>query len=103
ELDRSMLTGETLPQTARAGDAIQAGVINLNQKLIMRAGARVEDSSVAALARLVETSAQGRARFVRLADRAAALYVPVVHTMAALTFLGWMVGPALLRVAGFEA
>jgi Cu2+-exporting ATPase len=103
ELDRSMLTGETLPQPVRAGDAIHAGMINLSQRLIIRAGARVDDSSVAELARLVETSTQGRARFVRLADRAAALYVPVVHTLAALTFLGWLFGPALLRQLGVDA
>lgn len=102
ELDRSMLTGETLPQPARAGDVIHAGVINLTQRLIIRATARVQDSSVAELARLIEAGEQGRARFVRLADKAAALYVPVVHTLAALTFLGWSFGPALLRLVGLE-
>lgn len=102
ELDRSMLTGETLPQRAGKGDAIHAGVINLTQRLVMRATARVEDSSIAELARLIEAGEQGRARFVRLADKAAALYVPVVHTLAALTFLSWLLGPALLRTAGVD-
>ncbi|MGD9814963.1 MAG: heavy metal translocating P-type ATPase [Hyphomonadaceae bacterium] len=102
ELDRSMLTGETLPALAKAGDAVQAGVINLTQRLVVRVTARAEDSAVAELARLIETSEQGRARFRRLADRAAALYVPVVHSLAALTFLGWMFGPALLRMLGID-
>jgi Cu2+-exporting ATPase len=103
ELDWSMLTGETAPAPAHPGDAVQAGVINLTHTLTMRATARAEDSAVAELARLIETGEQGRARFVRLADRAAALYVPVVHSLAALTFLAWMFGPALLRLMGFEA
>jgi Cu2+-exporting ATPase len=103
ELDRSMLTGETLPQGVRAGDSIHAGVINLTQRLVVRATARVQESSVAELARLIEMGEQTRARFVRLADKAAALYVPVVHTLAALTFLGWLFGPALLRLAGVDA
>jgi Cu2+-exporting ATPase len=103
ELDRSMLTGETLPQTAKAGTVVHAGVINLTQRLIVRATARVQDSAVAELARLIEVGEQGRAQFVRLADKAAALYVPVVHTLAALTFLGWMFGPVLLRIVGVEA
>jgi len=102
ELDRSMLTGETLPQPARAGDAIHAGVINLSQRIVMRATAGVQESSVAELARLIEIGEQGRAAFVRLADKAAQLYVPVVHTLAALTFVGWLFGPALLRWAGLE-
>lgn len=102
DLDRSMLTGETLPQSAKVGDAIHAGVINLTRKLTIRATARARDSSVSELARLIETGEQSRARFVRLADRAAALYVPVVHTLAALTFLGWLVGPALMRGLGVD-
>lgn len=102
ELDCSMLTGETLPQAARPGGAIHAGAINLTQRLIMRATAEVRDSAVAELARLIEIGEQGRARFVRLADKAAALYVPMVHSLAALTFLGWLLGPALLRALGFE-
>jgi Cu2+-exporting ATPase len=64
--------------------------------------ARVEDSAVAAIARLVDLGAQSRSRYVRWADKAAALYVPIVHTAAAATFaLGWIVGlgprEALLR------
>lgn len=102
DLDRSMLTGETIPQAVRVGDAIHAGVINLSQRLIVRATARAQDSSVAELARLIEAGEQGRARFVRLAEKAAALYVPVVHSLALATFLGWMFGPSLLRFAGFE-
>lgn len=102
ELDCSMLTGETAPQVAKPGTSIYAGVINLSQRLVMRATARVQDSTVAELARLIETGEQSRARFVRLADKAAALYVPVVHSLAALTFLGWLLGPSLLRLMGLE-
>lgn len=102
ELDRAMLTGETAPQSVRAGMRIHAGVINLSQRLVMRAEARAGESSVAELARLIEMGEQRRARFVRIIDKAAALYVPVVHTMAALTFLGWLAGPALLQAFGYD-
>ncbi|MDX2274608.1 MAG: heavy metal translocating P-type ATPase [Hyphomonadaceae bacterium] len=102
ETDCSMLTGETLPVRAQAGTEIRAGVINLTQKLVVRATARAADSSVAQLARLIEAGEQNRARFVRLADRAAALYVPVVHSLAALTFFAWLFGPIVLRAFGVE-
>ncbi|MBL8545970.1 MAG: heavy metal translocating P-type ATPase [Hyphomonadaceae bacterium] len=102
DLDCSMLTGETLPVAARSGDRILAGAINISRPLTMRAEARAEDSAVAELARLIEVSEQGRGRFVRLADKAAALYVPVVHGAAALTFLGWLVGPLMLQAAGLD-
>lgn len=102
ELDRSMLTGETAPEMAGIGAPIHAGVINLTQRLVVRATAPAETSAVAELVRLVEMGEQGRANFVRLADKAAALYVPVVHTLAALTFVLWAFGPAFLRALGAE-
>ncbi|MBS0384864.1 MAG: cadmium-translocating P-type ATPase [Proteobacteria bacterium] len=102
DLDCSMLSGESLPVAARAGDPILAGAVNLTKPVEMIAQARVENSAVAELARLIEAGEQGRGRFVRLADRAASLYVPVVHSLAALTFVGWFLGPALLRMLGFE-
>lgn len=101
DIDRAMLTGETTPSPARVGDAIQAGAVNLTGKLVMRASARAEDSAVAELARLIEVGEQGRAGFVRIADRAAALYVPVVHSMALLTFCGWLLAPVVAHALGF--
>jgi Cu2+-exporting ATPase len=101
ELDCSMLTGESLPVTGRAGDTVLAGAVNLTKPITLQAKARAEHSAVAELARLIEVGEQGRGNFVRLADRAAALYVPVVHTLAAVTFLGWFIEPSLLRFMGF--
>ena len=103
ELDCSMLTGESLPVTARTGDAVLAGAVNLTKPIALLARARAEHSAVAELARLIETGEQGRGRFVRLADKAASFYVPVVHSLAALTFLGWLLGPTVLRLLGIEA
>ncbi|MEQ1619391.1 MAG: heavy metal translocating P-type ATPase [Terricaulis sp.] len=103
EIDCSMLTGETLPQRVGAGAILQAGAVNLSQRVVMRASAAAQDSAVAELARMIEIGEQGRARFVRLADKAAALYVPVVHTLAALTFAGWLWGPMALRALGIDA
>ncbi|MBA4011713.1 MAG: cation-transporting ATPase [Phenylobacterium sp.] len=102
ELDKSMLTGETLPVRVAAGESCQAGAMNLGGVLRLRAAARSEDSAVAAIARLVEAGAQSRSKYVQLADKAAALYVPIIHSAAALTFVGvWALGfgprVALLR------
>jgi len=102
DLDCSMLTGETLPAPARAGDRILAGSINASRPITMRVEARAEDSAVAELARLIEVGEQGRGRFVRIADRAAALYVPLVHGAALLTLLGWLLGPLVLQGLGFD-
>src|SRR5690606_13536476 len=86
--DNALLTGETDPVEVRPGSACRAGAVNLSGALRVRATARSDDSALAAIARLVEAGAQSKSRYVRLADRAAAIYVPTVHTLAALTFAG---------------
>ena len=102
ELDNALLTGETTPVPLRPGQVCRAGALNLSGVVRLQALARSEDSAVAAIARLVEAGAQSKSKYVRLADQAAAIYVPVVHTAALLTFLGaWIIGlgprEALLR------
>ena len=104
ELDNALITGETALARAAPGARLHAGALNLSGRLVMTATARSEDSTLAAIARLMEAGAQTRSAYVRLADKAAALYVPVVHTAAALTFVGgWALGlgprEALLRAA----
>ncbi len=103
-LDNALITGETTPSAVGAGSLIRAGALNIDARLVMRVAARSEDSALAAIARLMEAGAQSKSAYVRLADRAAAIYVPVVHSLALATFVGvWLVGlgprEALLRAA----
>lgn len=92
-LDNSLLTGESAPERVGPGQLCRAGAVNTSGLLTVRARARSEDSTLAAIARLVEAGSQSRSRYVRLADRAAALYVPVVHAAALATFAGgWALG-----------
>ena len=104
DLDNALITGETASLTVGPGAVVSAGALNLSGRLVLRVLARSEDSAIAAIARLMEAGAQSRSNYVQLADKAAALYVPVVHTLAALTFAGgWALGlgprEALLRAA----
>ena len=92
-LDNSLLTGESVPERVAPGGLCRAGAVNTSGLLTLRARARSEDSALAAIARLVEAGTQSRSRYVRLADRAATLYVPVVHAVALATFAGgWALG-----------
>ncbi len=88
-VDVSLVTGESAPEKTEAGKSIHSGVLNLSARLVMRATKTTDDSLIADLTRLIEAGEQSKSRYIRLADRAAALYVPVVHSVALATFLAW--------------
>jgi Cu2+-exporting ATPase len=103
DLDLMLVTGETRPEPTAPGGQIPAGALSLTSRLVLRASARVEDSTLAEIARLVEAGSQSKSRYVRLADRAASIYVPVIHSVAAATFIGWMLAGADIRTALLRA
>ena len=89
ELDTSAITGETVPRRVDLGEQVFAGTINLGPPLEVAVKAAGEGTLLAEIVRLVELAEQRRGRFVAIADRIARLYAPVVHTLAAATFIGW--------------
>jgi Cu2+-exporting ATPase len=91
-LDTAATTGESLPREMAAGEGLSAGAVNMGQPFVLTVTAAAKDGSLAQLARLLERAEQGRGRFVSIADKAARLYVPVVHVVALATFLGWWLG-----------
>lgn len=92
--DLSLLTGETTAQSVVVGSMVHAGTLNLDAPVHVRVTAAGADTAIADIARLMEQASQGKSLYVRVADRAARLYAPAVHTLAALSFLGWMVAGA---------
>jgi Cu2+-exporting ATPase len=89
ELDTSLVTGESLPQPARAGTPVFTGMVNLAAPVRVEVTATGQATLLAEIVRLMEAAEQGRARYVVLADRVARLYAPVVHGLALLTFVVW--------------
>ena len=95
--DQSLLTGESAPVPAAVGDAVLAGTLNLESPVEVRVTAAGPGTALAAIAALMEAAGQGKSAYVRVADRAARLYAPAVHTLAALTFAGWWIAGAGLH------
>ena len=93
-VDRALMTGESAPDPVSPGSKVLAGTINLDAALTVRITAAGAVTTLADIARLMEAAGQTRSRYVRVADRAARLYAPAVHTLAALTFAGWMIAGA---------
>jgi Cu2+-exporting ATPase len=94
EVDQSLVTGESLPVRIGVGASVLAGTINLARPIMVRASAVGEGTSIAAIARLMEAAGQSKSALVTVADRAARLYAPAVHSLAALSFLGWWLAGA---------
>ncbi|MBP1888239.1 cation-translocating P-type ATPase [Sinorhizobium mexicanum] len=91
DLDRSVVNGESTPISVAAGDLVEAGTLNLTGPLVLEATSSARDSFLADVMGLMEAAEGGRARYRRIADRAAQYYSPVVHLLAFLTFIGWMI------------
>jgi len=103
EIDCQIATGETKPEIKSPGDHVHSGTINLTTPLKIKALALEQDSFLSEIASLVAIGEQGKSRFVRIADKAAQLYVPIVHSLAALTFLGWLLLGSEFRPAALNA
>ncbi|BDD80391.1 carbonate dehydratase [Tsukamurella pulmonis] len=89
-VDNSAMTGESRPVPAGPGDRVVGGTVCQDGRLTVRATAVGEDTTFAAMLRLVEDAQATKARMQRLADRVSAVFVPCVFAIAALTFVGWL-------------
>ena len=91
-IDAALVTGESMPVDVAAGSEVTGGTINGAGRLLVRATRVGADTTLAGIARLVETAQTGKAGVERLADRISAIFVPVVLGLALLTFVGWWIG-----------
>jgi len=94
-IDESMLTGESVPVEKRPESTVFAGTVNRTGSFIFRAARVGSETTLARIVKLVADAQGSRAPIQRLADRVAAVFVPMVLAIAALTFLAWWIfGPA---------
>ncbi|MBV0890996.1 cadmium-translocating P-type ATPase [Paracoccus sp. Z118] len=96
DIDRSALTGESIPVPAAPGAALSAGEVNLTGPIVLRVTAAGRDSSLARLTALVAAAESARGRYTSVADRMSRAYAPVVHILAfaSLGFWLWKTGEA---------
>ena len=89
-VDRSLVTGESLPVEVRVGDGVVGATVNTYGRLVVRATRVGSDTVLAQIARLVAQAQSGKAPVQRLADRISAVFVPVVIAIALATLAGWL-------------
>jgi P-type Cu+ transporter len=90
-VDRSMLTGESLPVEVAAGEEVAGATLNTYGRLIVDATKVGADTALAQIARLVAEAQAGKAPVQRLVDRVSAVFVPLVIVLSLLTLAGWLI------------
>ena len=91
-IDESLVTGESLPVVKKPGDKVVGGSVNGAGSVKYKATGVGEESTLARIAKLVETAQNSKAPGQRLADKAAAYLVVLAVAAGIATFIGWRWG-----------
>ncbi len=89
DLDKSLLTGETLPESVDVGAGVFTGTLNLTGPIEVEITGDADDSVLRQITELVSLAEAAKSRYTGLAERAAGIYAPVVHLVAFAGFVGW--------------
>ena len=98
-VDQSALTGESVPVEKKSGDRVAAATMNTEGYLELRAEKVGEDTTLSQIIHMVEEAGGSKAPIARLADKIAGIFVPVVMSIAAVTFIVWMIISGDLEIA----
>jgi Cu+-exporting ATPase len=102
-VDESMLTGESMPVSKKEGDRVIGATINTSGAFRYRATTLGSDSVLAQIVKLMRDAQGSRAPIQKLADRVSGVFVPVVISMAVITFVVWFVAQHASGVGGGAA
>lgn len=97
--DESVITGESVPVEKAIGDKLICGTILLTGYAEMRAESVGEETTVAKIAAMVEEAATSKAPVQKLADKISGIFVPVVCSIALVTFVIWWIASGSLDTA----
>ena len=89
-VNEAALTGESMPVDKFPGSTVSAATINQNGALTCRATRVGQDTTLSQVIRLVRDAAATKAPLAKTADRVAAVFVPAVMGIAAVTFAVWL-------------
>ncbi|MBC7469421.1 MAG: copper-translocating P-type ATPase [Ramlibacter sp.] len=93
-VDESMLTGEPMPVTKRAGDSLIGATLNTSGALVMRSERVGSQTVLASIVQMVLQAQRSKAPMQRMADVVAGYFVVTVVGIALLTFFLWgFLGP----------
>src|SRR6266704_3662206 len=93
-IDESMITGEPMPVSKRAGDKVVGATVNQTGSFLMRAERIGSDTLLAQIVQMVAEAQRSRAPIQKLADKVSGYFLPAVISIAVITFIVWsIIGP----------
>ena len=89
-IDRSMLTGESVPEDVAPGSEVAGATVNTTGRLLVRATRVGADTELAHIAKMVEDAQASKAPVQQLVDKVASIFVPAVIALSILTLVAWL-------------
>lgn len=90
-VDKSALTGESLPEEVTNGQLVQSGSILRNGYLVVQAQKVGKETLFAQIVEIVRTAGASKAPIQKIADKISGVFVPVVTAIAIITFITWLI------------
>lgn len=89
-VDESALTGESIPVDKQTGDRISAATTNKSGYIRAKATRVGEDTTLSQIIKMVSDASATKAPIAKIADKVSGVFVPVVITIALITFGIWL-------------
>jgi P-type Cu+ transporter len=89
-VDRSVMTGESMPVDVVPGDCVLGGTVSLTGRLVVQAAKVGAETQLGQMMRLVQDAQGEKAEIQRLADRISSVFVPAVLLVALGTLIAWL-------------
>ncbi|WP_339701061.1 heavy metal translocating P-type ATPase [uncultured Roseivirga sp.] len=103
-IDESMLTGEPVPVERAVGDNVIGGTINGTSTFQMKALKVGSDTLLSQIIDMVNKASRTKAPIQNLADKVSSYFVPIVVTIALISFAVWAIwGPDPRLVYAFTS
>lgn len=90
-VNQASLTGESIPVEKKPGDDVSAATINTSGHMICKATRVGENTTLAGIIKMVSDAASSKAPIAKIADKVSGIFVPVVISIAAITFIIWFI------------
>ena len=90
-VDESMLSGEPVPVLKEADEKVFAGTINQKGSFCFKAEKVGSETMLAQIIKMVQEAQGSKAPVQKLVDKIAGIFVPVVISIAVVSFIVWLV------------